>query len=376
MIGVNDQFIVKFSIGNLVDFISEDELVRFTYVEEAGNQLPTFELIFKIQDEEIASLLNENNQLVVAVGRTVDDMVESKFNIMSPEITPAGSVKRNTYINGLYGELGYLGDAKVQITEEKSGVEVIKDIVSPYFSTEFNVLKSLDKQRWIQYGRTNKLFVNDIYMHSDFGSSFPSIGISSDGTFILKDVKKSLGASFDWRFTQNPTLPTDINLDPNVALEDNTSFINSWLGYGRNKTVYNLEKGTESKIKETPETILSLARDIPKNSAINNKYSPHDSINGNVHANYWKSYMHNLVSLASLSAVKVSLSFSNVFYPIRVLDLAMLNDPTIDENIKYGSSEYNSGLYIITKVARTIENRQISTVVEMVRESLNTSREA
>ena len=40
------------------------------------------------------------------------------------------------------------------------------------------------------------------------------------------------------------------------------------------------------------------------------------------------------------------------------------------------TSEYNSGLYYVAKVARTISNDQLSTVIVLVRESMNQVKNA
>ena len=64
MFSVDNQYLVSFSLEGttvLKDFIEEEDLLKFTIIEEAGNVLPSFELIFKLRKSSIISYLNEGN---------------------------------------------------------------------------------------------------------------------------------------------------------------------------------------------------------------------------------------------------------------------------------------------------------------------------
>ena len=90
MIGVEGQYIFRFSIGEFEDFISNDDLVYFNLIEEAGNVLPTFELTFTSANEKLLSTLNEGNILQVSFGRELDHLIDVELIISKNNSNRAG----------------------------------------------------------------------------------------------------------------------------------------------------------------------------------------------------------------------------------------------------------------------------------------------
>ena len=385
-VGVKGQYQFQFSIGNEVDFISEENFSSFSLVEEAGNVLPTFQLQFNLSDEKVFKLLHERNDIKISFGKDQNDLIEIPLRITRLERNNSGVGLINIATVGVYSALPYINDSNIFISDDKSGVEVIKDIASKSFFTgsiggeaNFNIDTSLDSQRWIQPNITDKAFINDLWLHSDVGDSFIAVGISSDGSFILKDIKKALGTntetSFKWRLTQSPETPKDIIFDTDYAHIINSGFINSWLGYGREKLVYQLEDGTEQNITETVDPIIAQTPNLARASNVASKFAGAGMQNGNTHANYYQAYQRNLVHLAQFGANKIVVSFQNEFKPVRVLDLVMFRDVDPGAGNTFQSSENHSGIYVVSKVARTVEHRQFVTVLELVRESVNEVRD-
>ncbi len=371
-VGIEGQYFFKFKIQDREDFINTEDLILFKLCEEAGNLLPTFELCFTTFDEKILGLLHEGNDLQVSFGQERNSLVDIKLVVMRMTPTRQGANRRMVSCNGFFSALGYLNTDNVFISTKKSGIEVMKDIASKYFSTgsTFNVLKSTDSMNWVQSAKPDRAFINDLWMHSNLVDSFPAIGISSDGKFICKDIKKALKEEFKWRFTANVKTVKDIYYDGDYAPDHNTGFINNWVGYTREKTQYNLEAGTEQQISNTVKPVMSMTKEIAKRVEIEKRYAQAGIVSDNVHSEYWTAYLRNLSSLATLGAVKNTISFTDIFKPIRVLDLVMFKEDSI-ESTNNEASEYNSGLHFVTKVARSVQNGKFLTVVEMARESVN-----
>lgn len=372
MVGVDGQFLFKFRIQDREDFINTEDLLYFKLCEAAGNVLPTFEIAFVTLDEKLLGLFHESNDIQVSFGQDRDSLTDIKLVPMRMTPTRAGVNKHMIVANGFYSALGYINNDNVFISNKLSGVEAIKQIAAKHFNVSgtFNLAKGFDSQNWIQSAMPDRLFVNQMWMHSNLPNSFPAIGISSDGKFILKDIKLALKQDFKWRFTPNVQTARDIHYDGDYATDYNTGFINNWVGYTREKTIYNLEAGSESILSNTTKPIMSLTKEIAKRAEIEKRYAQAGIISDNVHAEYWSSYLRNLSSLAVLASVKNTLSFTGVYKPVRVLDLVMLKEDSVASNTGE-SSEYNSGLHFITKVARSVQNSKLTTVVECSRESVN-----
>lgn len=377
MVGINGQYIFTFSIGDQNDFIAENELEAFVMIEEAGNSLPTFQLTFISAIDTILSVLHEDNDLLVSYGKSAENMITSRLAITRVESNRVGQNRREITVVGLYSALGFLGNSNLFITEKVSGLEALQTIVKKHFTLKSNIDKSLDAQNWVQPNITDRAFVNKLWLHSDLDNSFPAVGISSDGTFIVKDVLKELAEfknknpNYTWRFTPDPNDVTrDIMYDGDPVFSFDTSLINNWVGYGRQRLVYNTEGGTTSFVRQVAEPAISLTDQMVTRTGINKRFAATGIHNNNVHKNYWPAYQKNVASLAGFSSMKVTISFRNQFYPVKVLDLSMYLEETIEGNSSK-SAQYHSGLYFISKVSRSISNRTFTTLVQMTREAPN-----
>lgn len=370
MVGIEGQFLFKFKIQDREDFINTEDLIFFKLCEAAGNILPTFEIGFTTFDESLLGLFHESNDIEVSFGQDRDSLTDVKLVPMRVTPTRAGMHKHMIVANGFYSALGYLNTDRVFISDKKSGVEVIRDKVAQYFTPTFNITKSFDSMNWVQSATPDRMFVNKVWMHSNVQNSFPAVGISSDGRFILKDVKAELATDFKWRFTAAPKAAKDIYYDGDYATDYNTGFINNWVGYTREKTLYNLEEGSESQLSNVTKPVMSMTKEIAKRAEIEKRYAQAGIQSDNVHSEYWACYLRNLSSLAVLGSVKNTVSFSNLFKPIRVLDLVMFKEDST-QSLNGESSEFASGLHFVTKVARSVQNQKLTTVVELSRESVN-----
>ena len=117
---------------------------------------------------------------------------------------------------------------------------------------------------------------------------------------------------------------------------------------------------------------MSLTNKLVKSKDVAKRYGSVGMLNENTDNNYWLAYQRNLAMLAEFSSLKVTLSFTGRYYPVRILDLCMLTEAPMNSN---ESTEFHSGLYIVSKVSRSIANRIHTTVVQLVREAPNKIRE-
>jgi len=374
LIGIEDQYVISFSIGGKTDFIAQNELANFALIEDAGNSLPTFQLSFVTPDESILDYLHEGNDLNVSFGRNQEELYNSVLTATHVESQRIGENRRQITIAGIYSTLAYLGNSNLLLSDKKSGIEVLIDVASKYFKVESNITKSADKQTWVQPNISDRTFINKLWLHSDLGDSFPAIGITSSGKFIVKDVKKSLNESYVWRFTTIPSDPSkDILYDPDPIFSFDTGLINNWVGYTREKLVYDVESGKTSFVKEIADQTLSNNTSLVKRAGIEKRFAAIGITNDNVHDNYWICYQKNLTSLASFGGMKVTLSFSGQFYPVSVLDRVTYLEDSISPSTSGipSSAQYHSGEYLVSKVSRSISDGTLTTLVQLVREAPN-----
>jgi hypothetical protein len=362
--GIDGQYSLSLSISSKKDFVKKEDFVELTIIEEAGNVLPTFILMFSSTDEDILRLLHEGNVLKCQFGRDNNSLKDISLSVNKIKTSEEGSDKRVYEVSGFAGNINYITDHFLNISDKKSGIEVALETAKKSFSkVSSNITKSFDKQNWIQHNISDKVFINDCYSHA----------ITADGTFILKDILKDIDRPFtnqyDWKLTKEAKLNKEITYDADYIIENQSGLINNWLGYGRKLIIDNAVTGVQTELFEKPKTVLSLSKDVPKDTTIDSRYGGEHILSENMHEKYHSAYNHNAIGLSNLSKVEQVISFSNYYYPVKPLDLIMFSAPSTELDSQ--SSEQVSGLYIASKVARTIQSDRMVTTLLLNREAFN-----
>jgi len=232
----------------------------------------------------------------------------------------------------------------------------------------FNIEKSQDAQTWIQHNIPSKAFVNHVWMHSYLPSSFVAVGISIDGKFILKDIIKELSIypRGRWVMSTFDEKMDSIAIDGLVSIDSESGFFNFWYGYERKQYHYSLDDGIDFLMttKTKPVTVSSLNR----TKGLYDRLSPFRPRNDNVHENYWEAYSQNLGYLVNFSSTRVEVTFPRYLKDMRVLDVVLVKLPEAGETV---ASHLSSGLYVITKLSRSITNKRIATTCVLCKESLD-----
>lgn len=377
MIGVSGQYVFMFSIkqGNTIvrsDFIQEGELRTCTIIEEAGNTLPQFELMFDTQDKDVLPFLNEGNDIDIAFGRSNinEELVTSKFTILRSNYNRIGESKYSVYINGLYSAIKYLCEDKIAQYANLSGVEAIKQVVEEHLTFESNITQSRDSQTWLRPNTSAKRFVNDTWMHSYLPNSFIGIGIDSTGKFILKDMKlnaNTFAEKSNFSFTTDVKGENDILYDGDYVPESNTGFLNYWQGYGRERHTFGMETGIDVDVSTSPTGFLTNSDSFVRTSDIIKKSAEARFSNDNIHSKYWEAYQQNLQNLVLFSTHKNSVSFHREYKDIHVLDVVDFSDVELNDQSRAGMS---AGKYFVSKVSRNVSHKNFVTTVQLCRESV------
>jgi hypothetical protein len=375
-IEVTDQYYLEVSIADKKDFLSESDLKEFTIIEQAGNVLPKYELSFSSNDEELIALLNDGNTMNVQFGKSREDVADVKLNIGDLKSYRSSETEHEFKVTGILGHIAYANASKIKCSDKKSGVEVIAETVKESgFKFEGNISTSRDSQNWVQYNITSKNFVSQVALHSYLSNSFIATGITIDSRFVLKDIKKEVEAKNskpDWRLIKDVSKDNDIDYVNQYIVENNSGFMNAMLANGKNMNINSLTDANYSEYSPEITPILALTQEVIRSKEMGKKYAGTKLQTGNAHDKYWEAYQNNLAKLASLSSFKLTVPCGNKYFPIKVLDVVFFKDSsTTNVNL---ANEYLTGLYLVSKVVRTIKGKALSTFIEICRESPNLVR--
>lgn len=368
MIELGQHYRFVFSIGGFYDFISYGQLVSFLMIEEVGNVLPTFQLEVDLIEEDVIRVMNEGNVLQVAYGRDMDSMVTTKLRIMRLDTTNTGADKRKVVVKGFFDAVNFLNSSRQRIFKDRKSIDVIREVVGDYFRFLPNKLTCQDNQTWIQPSISDKKFVNELWLHMD-AKSVPLVGISSDGEFIMKGIDELNDSKWTLHYGSLQG-DTYIPYDNDYSVEVRSGFINAWYGYGRSKKLYEWEEGNQSLTEEEAEVFMAHSKYLNRDASSVMKYDNASFLNDNVHPNYWKSYMKNMSYLAVGSSVKLTVRTTDYFFPVKVLDTAVILDQKMDMQPRE-SSTFLAGRYVISKVCRSISANTYAMTLEMHRDALN-----
>lgn len=375
LFGKEGQYVCSINIEGIdEEFMEHDDLEILKIVEEAGNVLPTFALSFETYLEEVLSKMNDGAIIKVSMGVDIEHMEDYELSVSKFTSEVIGNATIKISCVGFASKINFITDQPIQITAEKSGVEIAIETASKNFKVDSNITKSKDKMKWIQYSITDKKFVGDCLLHCDLLDSYVASAITASGKYIIRDIKKyvkSLNGSYDWKFTKdNDGKDNTIIIEGGLNVTSRSGFINNWTGYKKISNGINIKKSkTTDVFTEDTDVLLSLASELDKAKTITDRFSGTRVLSDNVHETYWECYEKNLKGLASLSRLGIPVSFSNEFKAVEPLQIAMYSQPST--NNENEASEYVTGLYIISNVTKTIQANMFNITCILNREALN-----
>ena len=373
MIEYENQFKMLFSIGDFTDFLVEEDLFLLKLIEKTGNVLPEFQIQFKIRDSNLFKVLNETNELKMSMG-------VKKIEIDIPLKIYSKDVQTNSQGNYTVDALGTLSNSNYLFTPRNrtfgnatssgqniSGLEILAMVAKENFTeVESNITSSQDYMLRIQPRQSNKRFIDELWHTLYTPDTFVNIGITSAGKFKIRDLRALIGTEPKWNFTYIPKkVGKDIEPKGNATLSDRSGVNNYLFGYIRSQEFWDEDSGSQYISRTGNSTMLSLASTFNRDNI--QMTNPQTALNENMYPEYWEARMTNLSNLGLFSSIDYQLQFQPQWYPVEVLDLAMINSQSPNNN----SEEAFSGLYLVSAVSRVFKNRKITTVVSLNREGFN-----
>jgi len=380
MIEISGKYIFDISVGKYKEFITYEDLIEFTMIEEAGNCLPVFDLKFKFRIPELRNYFTENNLLVVKFGSSLEDLKDIPLRVFQKNIRRYGDSQWIAVVSGFYDAVSYIQETGSEVIKSSSGTgisatEAINTVSSRFFNFKTNITNDISNQKWLRCRKTARDFISDLWLHANIPNSFPAMVISKSGDFILKDMVKSMSEESKWTFgytnTQNKN--NIISISGNPENINDTGLINSIIQSKRN-LIFNMDTGNISENIFNRDPILSNTSKL-EGVDISSKDSINYYTNNNVHSNYWQSYINNLNSLSFFSGVRTIISYADYLIDdMNVLDIAEFLD--LNPENPNETEGHHSGKYIISKLVRTIgDNKNLNTHVVLCRESANEVRD-
>lgn len=364
MIIVGKQFKLKVLLGD-EDIITLENFRTIEVTELAGNILPSVKLVMSVKSEDILLRCNEGNTFGITLGSDEDQLLDIKFRIVSTNYLKESKDSGSLTIIGIYDCLGYLNDSAVSVFGPCSSVEAIKSVISPYLRDKIDVKTTSDVMCWYQGGRTVRTFVRDIWEHMNLGKDFPLLAITFGGFLKVRSYENLKNNS-------NMEILSDIGgdvpiLNMDVATQDSV-LANSWYGYGRKKSIYNMDTGEVNTYEYSSDLNLALSKSLLRDPKVKSRMEPMGIKNSNVYEGFEEAKMRNVqnLTLLSVSSLDVSIEYST---KIEVLDSVMLLVRALSSINQF--SEPLSGKYIVMKRVRKITNEDISDILSLSRQSMS-----
>lgn len=374
MIGITGKYLCKFKLANIDNFIREDQLIMFKLIEETGNVLPLFELVFSLSNNfELEKFLNNGNYLDVTFGKDLNNLESIRLYIFD---TTKSSVSNNSRMYRTVGvgvSLTYNSECFVKTYGGKS-VDVIKEIAGKYFKVIDETDGSDDEMNWIQPNTNNRKFINELWLHSTLKDKTDTllVGINASGEFRMRSMIKALSNPAEFTFTS-----TSIDSDKTFVYESVPSFqddrgFSSAIG-GQPKSTLLHDSSQNVSMYATPEKINTMVNGDQGVSGLGKRVGKSRISNQNMHSNYQLSYDYNVRNLLMLQSTKAKVTFNNQTIPVNLLDTVLLK--TVDNQNSRSASEVDSGVWFVDKKARIIANKELKTIITLCRDGSNGQEE-
>lgn len=371
MIGVEGQFIAVFSVGGITDFVNTDQVVKFQSVETVGITLPEFMLSFVIEDDRILRYLNEGNTLRASMGKTLNTLEDYEMYLSKVDVETPSSALRVCTVFGTINAPDYLQEDFYH-SEEGSSLTVMESMLSGVLRVDSNVVATQDSQIWINPYMSRKAFLKELWLHSWKPGTFIGMGITNSKKLLVKDMRAQAALPARWNFVSNSGSlgPRDVRVMSNGSIVNESGFVNTTYGSGRDRQVTTLPTGISELNKG--DIISVLTKNNTRSSAKPRQFAPRMQ-NPNQHSNYWKAYSNNLASLSTLGQSKLTVTTGTEFIDIELMDKINVKNPEVSPESSQSNEEI-SGHYFTTLISRVIEQGTAYMTIGLGRESFNRMR--
>lgn len=374
MIGVDGEYRFSIFLKDQKNIISENDMLSFTIIEATGLILPYFEVAFSIKDKSKLEYFNDKNVLNIQLGKDTNSLKDTELHVEKVIESPAQTDVGTVVIRGVHNSKPYLSNTLKKAYPNMTSLDVLSSIASKYkFKTVANVSAMKDKMTWDQANKTDFFFANEVWKHNYLKDNAFCLGsFNIENQFRFEDIVQKISSS-DIKFnfvTSKPENDKETQICSDFETDNNTSVNNLFGGYVRTKEVYNMTTRKYSTIDISGLLpIISEAKE-PNNDTSISKSGGFEIQTPLMHENYYKAELLNTTRLFNMNSSRIWITIEDTYSDIHPLDLCTV----LAKEGNNQSTEQISGLYLVSKVVRTIQDRRLVTSALLCRESFNNQR--
>jgi hypothetical protein len=338
-------------------------------VEEVGNLLPTLEIKFKTDDEQLLRVSGKASKVNVKIFSDTDE-VGGVFKVTKTEINPVYDKTNEVRVVGILDKMKYTLEERNQSFSKKKSYEVVKKLMEDNgFKKDKYLDETDDKQTWLQHSTSDKKYLNNVNKKAYKKGTFFSTAINSDGTYNFIDVVKHFKDERDIR-TMGPESIYDVTYAQVVNIYNNTSYLKATSSAGMKQSYYNQKTGESGDVEPDIETQVGADEDTEPETY--KRGSSTMNISGDEHPNVVKAFANHRTGSANFSLYQVHISLGNKLVKIRLFDLFKVVLPKANAKTPF-SNEAMSGKYFVTKNIFFIQKNILTHSIILNRDGINKS---
>lgn len=332
MIYLENQMTALFSIGDIEDFITPDNIRAFTLYENAGNLRPIIELKFTLQNKKIINYLNPGNILRVSFGISELDKDVIQFKLYGDETNLNYSVGYEVTIKAAL----YIPQFTSKVNSKcynGSSLEVIRQIAaSAKLNLHTNISRTNDAQLWEQIGETDWQFIFEPWLHSYINDqTFTSFGFDCYNMYFY-DIRTLVRNGNKWMFT-----PSGLSNKNSYVVNYGQYFTKNNYGtyaplIGENliNHTFNLDTSEYSDVSYNLKNFTVIDSNRLNINATECRDYDYFIVDEDMHSNYVKAYNQNVRNNIMYNSFSIYVSTAGQFKKFRLFDTAEFQ-PNVDD---------------------------------------------
>lgn len=367
-IGVKGQWVLSLSAP--LDTLAYYDINSFKMVSEAGNIMPSCEIVFTLRQKEKFHELNQGKVITIGVGNDENNLAIGNFTIFSRKKLKEEDNNVNVKLLLTHQAINYSVDTKISTTNEKSLALLSMIAGRNGFAFNTNIDDTVDKMKWVQSNISDRAMVDKLWFHSVLPSQddLMLIGITPDSKFLCRSFEKTKAGSGvgKWAFVPDLKSPTNgfspIVYTQNPEYRSNTGTIDYLSGYSQSRIVHNADKKESDYVtaRKAP-TLAQTSKDESTNPSRRFATVSYQS-KDNMHDSYYARKEYTMRCLTKFNSHTVKIA-TEQFVPCDVTDIAFLYDKH--------KAEDTQGKYLIKKVCHRIYNNRYVGLVTLCRDNPN-----
>lgn len=307
---IDGKYYFNLRIQEYTDFIEPLNLICFTMKENCGAAGTIFEVSFLTNNQKIADLIIENNEVTFEIGETAENAKSYKAYISEhPE-------KPNTADNGYIGLSFVATSVNLKFYTERlnetvfgTSLSMVKAMAKNYLGTEVDVKidePSEVEHYWLRSYDTGAVTMMEAWLHMNLPKTVPLLWIDSENIVHISDLEKIKKDKAKARFYPADIPPENVNANDykylnNFVTKSYKFDTNLVTGEDTIVNISSIESGDDTVV--IPETKPDVASTTQvEKGTVGKKIMDGKYQTDNVHSRFMASYYANKLRLIQLSS--------------------------------------------------------------------------